>query len=309
MDALSDILQLVQFKSNVYFRSDFSSPWGMNVDAGPFAQFHLVVSGQCWLQADNFAAPLSLSAGDIVMFPLGDSHWLADDSRNKRTPGKQVVEAFHNQTPLFQNGVVSTTLVCGHFEFQKNLAHPFMTALPRFIHIPGTERRHLSWLEAATNVIIQEAGSDSPGSDIVSRRLAEVLFIQILRAHMLREKVAHGFFAALSDGQINAALALIHSQPQNGWTLEGIARTIGMSRSSFAARFKLLVGMTPMNYLTNWRMQKARDLLRERQLPLIDIAEQVGYTSEAAFSRAFKRQFKQNPGAWRRRVTHEVAAV
>jgi len=195
---------------------------------------------------------------------------------------------------------VSTTLVCGHFEFDRNVDHPFLHALPEFIYLAYSDHRELTWLETATNVIIQETSSGNPGTDVVVERLAEVLFIQILRTYMKRAQVTSGFLAALRDTQISNALNLIHRAPETSWTLGNIARSVGMSRSAFAARFKELVNMTPMEYITNWRMQKARELLANARLPLIDIAERVGYSSEAAFNRAFKRRFKQNPGAMRR---------
>lgn len=305
MDALSDILRTIKLRTSVYFRADFPSPWGMDVDAGDFAQFHMVVRGHCWLKTEKLSEPIALAGGDIVLFPHGDAHWLADDPRHKRLPGRQVVEAICSDRQIFQGGNVSTTLVCGHFEFDRNFDHPFLTSLPGLIHVTDTERRDLSWLETATNVIIHEAGSAQPGADVVAERLAEVLFIQVLRTYMKQRGSSGGFLAALRDEQISHALKLIHTEPEAVWTLQNIARTIGMSRSAFAARFKKLVGVTPMDYITSWRMHKARELLSNARMPLIDIAERVGYTSEAAFNRAFKRQFQQTPGAMRRRL-HET---
>ena len=160
--------------------------------------------------------------------------------------------------------------------------------------------QHTGWLEMVTDAIIHEAGGASPGAEVVVDRLGEVLFIQIVRAYMMKSRPPKGFLAALHDRQISEALTLIHTQPAQPWTLELLARHIGMSRSAFAARFRNLVGVTPMGYVTRWRMQKAREMLQRSRLPLIEISEQVGYTSEAAFSRVFKRVFKQNPGVVRR---------
>jgi transcriptional regulator GlxA family with amidase domain len=192
--------------------------------------------------------------------------------------------------------------VCGHFEFDRDFDHPFMRALPRFIHLSGTGQRELSWLETTLNVIIQETGSRKPGAEVVTMRLAEVMFIHILRSYMIQKDVSNDYFAALKYRQINEALKMIHTKPQNNWKLEGIAHAIGMSRSAFAARFKQLVGMTPIDYVSIWRMQKAREILRDQNIPLIEIAEKVGYSSEVAFNRAFKRRFKQNPGAMGRGI-------
>ncbi len=302
MDALSDILGMIRLRSSVYFRADFCSPWGMQVERGPFAQFHLVVRGNCWLQSEDMPEPILLSSGDIVVFPFGDSHWIAGDRRGRRLPGRAVVEAIRRKELIFQKGRMSATLVCGHFEFDRDFRHPFIQSLPRFIHLPGTDQRRFSWLETVLQVMIQEAGADRPGAEAVALRLAEVLFIHILRSYMMRAEVNHGFFAALKDRRIHAAMKRMHSELQTDWTLERLAREVGMSRSSFAARFKQMVGMAPMEYLTTWRMHKARELLVERNLALIDIAERVGYRSEPAFIRAFKRCFGQNPGAMRREM-------
>jgi AraC-like DNA-binding protein len=300
MDALSDILRLIRLQSTVYFRSDFHSPWGMNMDASSVAQFHIVVRGFCYLNFEESATPVLLSTGDIVLFPHGTAHWLADDPANKKIPGHKVLESIKNNQPVFKGDRVSTTLVCGHFEFDRDLEHPFFEALPQVIHISGMANTEVNWIESVTGIILKEVNSTYPGSDVVVDRLAEVLFIQVLRYYMRQQNVTKGFFAALLDRQINIALKLIHSNPEISWTLETIAKEIGMSRSAFAARFKFLVGETPLEYITKWRMTRARELLKNPQKPLIVIAEQVGYTSEAAFNRAFKRIFKHNPGFMRR---------
>ena len=300
MDALSEVLRTIKLRGAVYFRADFASPWGMDIDISPFAQFHMVVRGHCWLQIKGAKQPLELSSGDIVVFPQGHAHSLADDLAHPRLPGRQIMQAICNDEPVFKGKHVSTTLVCGHFEFDRNVDHPFLHALPEFIYLADSGHHELTWLETATNVIIQETSSGNPGADVVVERLAEVLFIRILRTYMQRSQVTGGFLAALRDAQISNALNLIHKKPETSWTLENIARTVGMSRSAFAARFKKLVSMTAMDYITNWRMQKACELLENTRLPLIDIAERVGYNSEAAFNRAFKRRLKQNPGAMRR---------
>lgn len=300
MDALSQILQTIKLQSSVYFCADFPKPWGMEIPEGPLAQFHMVVRGHCWLQMEGAGEPIALSRGDIVVFPHGKAHWLADDPTHKRLPGKEVIEAIFNKKSAFHGKYVSTTLICGHFEFDRDIDHPFLQTLPEIIYLAESNLRELSWLETATKVMVQETGSGKPGTDVVVERLAEVLLIQILRTYMQQAEFTSGFLTALRDNKISSALSLIHDEPEVPWTLENIARAIGMSRSAFAARFKELVNMTPMDYITNWRMQKAKDLLKNARLPLIDIAERVGYTSEAAFNRAFKRRFKQNPGAMRR---------
>jgi len=300
MDTLSDILRTINLSGTVYARANFSSPWGMEFDSGIFAQFHMVVNGHCWLNLKKSKEQMRISAGDIVVFPQGDSHSLYDNPDSKLVSGKEVVEAFKKNRPMFKGDKVDATLVCGQFEFDRSVNHPLIDALPPFIHISNAEHSELSWLETVTNVIIQETDSGIPGSDVVVNRLAEVLFIQILRAYMLRNSLSNGFLAALRDQQISKALELIHTAPDVGWTVEKLGYEIGMSRSAFSSRFKNLVGLAPMEYTTNWRMQKAYEMLKDTKLSLSAIAKQIGYISEPAFNRAFKRQFKQNPGAMRR---------
>jgi len=299
MDALSDILSSIKLKSSVYFREDFSSPWGMEMKAGELAQFHIAVRGHCWLKKFD-GEMIELSTGDIIVFPLGDKHSLFDDPSSSCVSGINVLEAHHQNKHLFEGEKVSATLICGHFEFDKIIDHPFIKSLPRFIHITNTEQRQLSWLETATNVIMQETDSGNPGYEAVVQRLAEVLFIQVLRKYIEQKNFSTGFLSALNNHHLNYALSLIHKEPEDNWSLENLARKIGMSRSAFAAKFKEAVGLAPMEYITGWRMHKAYRLLFDTNLPLIQIAERVGYRSEAAFNRAFKRKYKQNPGVLRR---------
>lgn len=306
-DALSDILRLVRLKGCVYFQSDFPSPWGMEMGAGPFAQFHLVVRGQCWLTLDG--ARHHLATGDIVVLPHGDAHALLDDPATAAKPGRDVLAAIQSGKPPFPMGEATARLLCGHFEFDRDLNHALFTDLPRLIWIKGMGRTQPGWLEAITPILVGETGAGQPGADTIAERLAEVLLIQVLRTHLLQhalEKSAgHGFLAALGDRQINGALKYIHLGTNHDLTLDEIAKSVGMSRSSLAARFRELVGDTPMNYLTSWRMLKAKDILKSGSLPLVEVAERVGYKSEAAFSRAFKRECDQSPSSYRRAAGQE----
>lgn len=302
MDALSDILRSLRFDSSVYFKSGFCSPWGMEMEKQKVAEFHIVVRGHCWLYMDHFDEPLSLTGGDIVVFPLGDAHWISDDPAHERIPGEQVLKAIQNNESVFQEGKTSTELVCGHFEFERDRKHPFVQALPSLIHIEGAERHHMEWLETVTRVLIDETGTGRPGSEAIINRLAEVLFIQVIRAYVEKNDFKNGFLAALSNPQIGKALTLIHSEAGKDWMLEELAHESGMSRSSFANTFKELVGVTPMAYLADRRMEKAKKYLAETDQSLLEVAENVGYSSEAAFSRAFKRSIGQTPGHYRRNI-------
>ena len=298
MDPLSDVLDRIRLRGCVYFQRDFSPPWGMAMDAGPVAQFHLVVRGRCWLKIGE--ATRQLATGDIVVFPFGAAHTLFDDPATAPVPGLTVVQAHQNGQPIFSGQSPGARLLCGHFELDRDLKHSLIRELPPLIHIRGMSAEQPSWLEATIAMLVRESASDQPGAATVVDRLAEVLFVQVLRAHLLASAPSQGFLAALKDRRMSSALEIIHGNVHTDLTLDAIARAAGMSRSNLALRFKEVMGVTPMDYVTGWRMQRASEMLRSSRDSMADVAERVGYRSEAAFSRAFKRIFDQTPGAFRR---------
>ncbi len=298
MDPLSDILDRIRLRACVYFQRDFSPPWGMAMAAGAVAQFHLVVRGRCWLRIGD--AVRQLASGDIVVFPFGAAHALLDDPATAPVPGLTVLQAHRDGQPIFDGKPEGVRLLCGHFELDRELKHPLIRELPPLIHIKGMSAEQPSWLETAVAMLVRESASDQPGAATVVDRLAEVLFVQILRAHLLTNAPSQGFLAALKDRRMSNALEIIHDRVDTDLSLEAIARAAGMSRSNLALRFKEVMGVTPMDYVTGWRMQRASEMLRSTRDSMADVAERVGYRSEAAFSRAFKRVFDQTPGTFRR---------
>lgn len=300
MDALSDVLNLMRLKSCVYFLRDFASPWGMEMPSGTYAQFHMVTRGRCWLR---FRGELSeLAGGDVVVFARGGGHVLVSDPDAVTVPGMQVLEAHVDQRPMFSDGAERVRLLCGHFEFDRLLRHPLVDELPDLIHVQGMSSDQPDWLDAVTRVLIRATGGEQPGDAIVVDRLAEVLFIQVLRAYLVAHQPLGGFLGAIRDMQISRALRAIHAGFASELTLADIARQAGMSRSNLALRFKGVLGETPMDYVTRWRMLKAQELLKDPDRSLSDVAECVGYKSESAFSHTFKRQFGRSPGVFRRTV-------
>lgn len=293
MDVLSDILSKVKLSSVVYFKSNFSEPWGMDIPKGPFAQFHIVTKGQCVLKTKDTL--IQLFTGDIVVFPLGASHWLANNEKSLRRQGQEVVESILSGKSLFEGNQLSATLVCGHFEFDRSLDHPFIKELPSIIHIKDTDFNEFSWLKSITDLVIEEAGKEQSGSGIIINKLGEVLFVHTLRAFIEKNKSISGFIAAMQDARISKVLKEIHSSAHQNWSLEQLAEIAAMSRTSFANRFKSLTGETPFNYITRWRLLMAKELLEESSLSVGEIAEQVGYQSEAAFNRVFKKRISKTP--------------
>lgn len=292
MDVLSDILEKIRLTSVVYFKSDFTSPWGMDIPKGPYAQFHLVTQGSCLARIGGTTLPVE--AGDILVFPTGREHWLADQETSKRENGPKVVRAIMDGKPLFQGQAAATTLVCGHFDFDRTVDHPFIKELPEFIHISQHEKRELSWLQGITDLVIEEAEKKWEGSQLISNKLGEVLFVHTLRAYFKRGAIS-GFVAALQDGRIGKALRAIHNTPEADWQLLSLAQVAGMSRTGFSKRFKDLLGDTPLNYITHWRMLRAGELLTFGSQSVGEIAHAVGYSSEAAFNRVFKKRMALTP--------------
>jgi AraC-like DNA-binding protein len=228
---------------------------------------------------------------------------LVDAPQRKARPAAEILKGqdLENYGPVtYGGGGLPASILCGYFEFDRDSLHPLVAALPPFIHLRGTESAELAWLQTSLNFMIQESMAAKPGADAVVTRLAGVLFVQMVRAYIEQAKSPPAMLAAIADRQIGAALGLMHKEPARAWTLEGLARDAGMSRSALATRFLELVGETPMKYLTLWRMQLARQLLGETPLSTAAIAERAGYQSEAAFSKAFKKAVGSGPGAYRR---------
>jgi AraC-like DNA-binding protein len=293
MDILSDILKKVKLSSAVYFESDFSSPWGMTIPKSSFSQFHIVTKGQCIMKTE--IKTIQLLEGDIIVFPFGTNHSLLDLESSKCKSGQEVVEGIMNGKPVFIGENISTRLVCGHFKFDTNIEHPFIKELPIIIHISGIEKKKFSWLESITNLIIQEAGSENSGKNIIVNKLGEVLFIHVLRAYMQKNSKKSGFIAAMQDERIGKVLKSLHQKPELDWQVNSMAKIAGMSRTSFSNHFKKLTGVTPFNYITQWRILEAIDLLRDSNKSVSEIAEKVGYLSEAAFNRVFKKRVEHTP--------------
>ncbi|MBI2311466.1 MAG: AraC family transcriptional regulator [Betaproteobacteria bacterium] len=309
MDVLSDILSSLHLKGGVYFRCDFSAPWGMEIKPTPVAEFHLITRGQCWLRVPSRPTPIPLHSGDVVVFPHGDAHTLLDAPGSEAVPAEKIVagQNLDHYGPVVYGGDgLPAGILCGYFEFDREARHPLIAALPPVIHIRGTDTHDFAWLQTAITFIAQETREPRPGGDAVVNRLAEVLFIQILRVHIERAEMPLGLLAAIADKQIGAALAHLHNAPEKPWSVASLANRVAMSRSAFAARFARLVGQSPMDYLARRRMDKARELLEVHRMSVAAVAEKVGYRSEAAFGKAFKKIVGTGPGAFRRKPSPQA---
>jgi AraC-like DNA-binding protein len=271
------------------------------------ARFHLIVRGHCWVRVIGLDEPLHLESGDLILIPHGAEHVLADTPDTPCRTVEEVVEAagFTGRGALVFGGEDAggpTRMVCGHFEFDEGLDHPLLRQLPPALAVRWHERVLGSPLEDAFRFITREVQEGRPGHQAVVARLSEVLFVQAVRFWAERAEADHGLLAALADPGLAGALAAMHAEPAQRWTLESLSRRAAMGRTAFAERFRDVVGETPHQYLTQWRLQLAKRLLAESRLPLQRIAGRVGYDSAASFSRVFSQHVGRTPGAWRRQA-------
>lgn len=306
MDVLSDILDTMRLRGTIYFATELTRPWGIRVPSHRrVARFHLVVRGVCTVWVTGREAPVSLDAGDIIVIPHGAEHVLACSTESPVVSLDDVVRAsgYTGRGTLVYGGQdagAPTRMLCGHFEFDEGMDHPFMAQLPSALVVPREPELHGSPIEEAFRFITREAQLERPGHEAVMRRLSEVLFFQAVRLWADRADAATGALAALRDPHIARALTAIHEDPAAPWTLDSLGRHAAMGRSAFAARFRDVVGVTPLRYVSMWRVQLAKRMLGDSRFTLERIAKEVGYESAASLSRVFRKVTASSPGAWRR---------
>jgi AraC-like DNA-binding protein len=306
MDVLSQILRTLKLYGSLYFRTDLSAPWGLEVPADPQAvRFHVVVQGTCWLRLAGAPQAMPLTTGDLALVPYGKAHQLSDGTSTPCRPLLDVLQErqFAGHGVLrYGGGGVLTQLVCGYFGFEPAASHPVLESLPEPLILCGAQTQQHHWLSTVIELITQEAGSNQLGASALVDRLSEVLFIQILRTYVAIAPDRTSCLTALGDAYIGQAIQALHQHPARRWTVATLARTVGLSRSSFAARFTQLMGMPPLHYLTRWRIELAKGALDMSPESVSHIADQVGYRSEAAFITVFKRYVGYTPSAYRRRL-------
>ena len=301
MDTLSSILKNIHLQGSVYFSSCFCSPWGLDIQEAEKASFHIIVRGQCWLQMPHLPHAKPLVGGDIIILPHGSAHQISDHPDTPCRHGLSTVEQIISGTNPFAGDNQNFDIVCGYFEFDRKGPNPFLDALPEVIHLSQEHRQQFGWLDSALQLVICEATSEQPGKAVLLDRVTELLFIQVIRAYIQLSKQQNNYFTALNDPYLSQALYLMHHQADTDWSLESLAHSVGMSRSRFANHFHHLVGITPMKYLLSCRMQLARQTINQTNTSLVHIAEQVGYASDSAFKKAFKRFFGKTPASFRKK--------
>lgn len=294
-DPLAEALHYLRMDGMFYCRSELTAPWGFELPPMPdHLWFHVVASGSCTL-VDAQGTETLLSAGDVAILPHGAGHRAFDIAG---TPMPSVFEIPHDyiseQYAILRHGGggESANIICGVVQLSHPAAHALTAMLPELIHVQGS---------GLISLIEEETRASRAGGETVITRLCDVLVIQAIRSWIDSDPAAQaGWLGALRDPSIGAAIALIHNDPSVDWTVVSLASEVGMSRSGFSARFNTMVGVPPMQYITRWRMSVAEDLLRRGSDSILTIATQLGYHSEAAFSRAFKRETGRAPSHLRR---------
>jgi AraC-like DNA-binding protein len=315
-DLLSDLLGRMHLSGAVLFSTEFREPWGLLSPAAcelsrllPFRTehvipFHIVAEGGCWLELAG-GAPVWLQAGDAVLLPYGDVHVLHGLEAAANVPAGELLppQPWPAIVRVRHGGDGGCTrIVCGFVQCDEMLFHPLLRHLPRLMHVGPGRAPVDEWLAGTLRHTAREALQAEPGGRSMLPRLTELMFVEILRQHMRTLSAGEvGWFAAVNDPVVGVALKWLHAAPLDDWSVERLARRVGVSRTALAARFRHFLDMPPMHYLTCWRLQRAAQRLKASDAPMKGIADFAGYESEAAFSRAFKRHFGVPPATWRQR--------
>ena len=321
MGALSDVLRVVRLGGAVFLNGEFTAPWCVmsQADAGICASFlpeservvsyHLVAEGNCWAQlADDPASAIYLNAGELLVVPQGEAHLMGSGLDLPAVPAAPMLVKQLETAPgqvmkvVYGEGGALTRLVCGFLACDDTLSNPILSALPRIFKIDMRGDSRSAWLESSLQFAAAEAAELRSGSSMVLGKLSELLFVEAVRRCIEGLPTERkGWLAGVRDRFVGRALSLMHAQPAYAWTVDELAKKVGLSRSALAQRFSELIGQPPMQYLARWRLQIASQELLHGNKSLAIVAEHVGYESEAAFNRAFKREFGLPPAGWRKR--------
>jgi AraC-like DNA-binding protein len=320
-DALSDVLRVVRLSGGVFFQVRLSAPYAVTaMDSESMLQtfapgaeqvlpFHLVTQGPIWfaIPGDD---PVCLEKGDIILLPHGSEHALSDEPAATPLPFTAVQNHVSGVPPTLRwgGGGPEAGAMCGFFHTRSRLFNPLMESLPRVLVVRQDPDR-TPWLAATLRRTFDESVADRPGGAVLIERLTTLLFVEVVQRY-LEQSSAVGWLGGLSDPVVGRALQLVHQQPSRGWTVEELSKRAGVSRSILAERFSSTVGISPIRYLTAWRMELAASRLMHSTDGIAEIASDVGYESEASFNRAFKRHVGQPPASWRkaRQAEHVIQA-
>jgi AraC-like DNA-binding protein len=306
-DPLSDVLRAVRLDGAFFYPVEASAPWSVESVAAkdltprvlPGAEhlisYHILTSGRCWggLLGER---PVPLDPGDVIVFPHGDPHLMSSHPDLRGIPA--IPGRYPETVRIGDGGPITATFVCGFLGCDHRPFNPLLSTLPRQLHLPGLAS---GWRQAFARQVVEESRAQRVGAESVLTRLAELMFVEVVRRYIeTLPPGQRGWLAGLRDDVVGRSLGLLHAAPAHPWSLDELADGVAMSRSAFADRFTTLVGQPPIQYLAQWRMQLAAGRLAAGNVKVAAVAEEVGYDSEPAFSRAFKRLMGVSPAAWRR---------
>lgn len=312
-DPLGEALHLLRMNGAFYCRSELTAPWGMTMPPMPgYLWFHVVISGEFWLEAGDTSSRL-LQRGDLALVPRGEGHGLRSEP-GAAAPGilslerEQVSDRY--EILRHGEGGAPTALVCGAVRFDNPAARNLIEILPATVVIEASDSPQVDRIQGTLRLMAAEARELRPGGEAVITRLGDIVVIQAIRSWIETDPAAQkGWLGALQDDQIGRAISLIHRDPSWAWTVASLADELAMSRSAFAARFTELVGEPVMQYVTRWRMQVAHEAFRSEGATVAELADRLGYRSEAALARAFKRVTGASPGAVKRGTDDPLAGA
>jgi AraC-like DNA-binding protein len=323
MDALSELLRAVKLSGAMFYVAECSKPWRVlapaaatlgryvAANASHVIEFHLVTQGSGYVRVGDERTPFA--AGDLFMIPHGDQHEMGNGT------GAPLLDAEKSLPQLLQGGLKrsriggggeETQLICGYLACDAGLIRPVLAGLPRVVRVHIRDDAAGEWLENSIVHAVDRATASVPGSDVILARLAEVLFAEALQRYVSRLPRGHtGWLAGAGDAIVGRSLAALHAQPAHGWTLDELAQVACTSRSVLTERFARYLGQSPMAYLADWRLELAAEALRATSRSVLQVGADVGYESEAAFNRAFKRRFRKPPAQYRKALREEQKAA
>jgi len=315
MDALSDVLHVLRLSGAVFLDAEFTAPWcvtsqsghpstGLLGDSEHIVFFHWLIAGRCKARLAAGGDTFEIAAGDLLLMPNDEAHLMGSDLQIEPIPADYLVKPGADGGLLrieHGGGGETTRFVCGFLACDKRHSRPVLEALPGMLRVPFGDDPATAWLKSLLHLGAQETMARRPGSDTVLAKLSELLFVEAIRRYSETMPAGQtGWLAGLRDRFVGRVLTLMHQKPGHEWTVDALANEAGLSRSALAQRFTELIGQPPMQYLTRWRLTVAAQRLRTDGASLAAVAEQIGYESEAAFNRAFKREFGVPPATWRR---------
>lgn len=296
IELVGNILETLRFRSSIFFNSDLAKPWGMSLSKSNSIRFHVALKGDFFL-GEGQQTTAKVKQHEIVVLTNENEHWVAD------LPGRKLVESevagqlCQLGTPLFQQGEKTHRILCGVVSFNHHVQHPFLNSLPRMMHFKSIALDSELW--KVIDIINGLMDKSFQQQNCILDRLAEVLFLLLIERYVMDSDQNTGFISSVKDHRIQQALLLIHRQPNRNWTNESLSKEIGLSKSSLIRYFKKQIGMSPIEYLTHWRLTMAMNQIQHSNESLENIAEMVGFSSAQSLSKAFKRHFGKTTSQYR----------